>query len=147
MSLGSINFKGSKILSPRVGLCSNGISIERSQIDTTARGCKAEKGLGAGTRKNGCAGSGAAHGGIGGHGGSESDDRNKMNECQANYPSPYYFGDEARYEGSGGGSGDRDRLTGGSGGGIIWLTTPGRTNLEKTKLEADGGFGTIDNHN
>jgi len=70
-----------------------------------------------------------------------------MNQCEANSPNPYYFGDEARYEGSGGGSGDRDGLTGGAGGGIIWLTTPGRTNLEKSKLEADGGFGTIDNHN
>jgi len=38
-------------------------------------------------------------------------------------PQPYYFGQEARYEGSGGAAGDKDGETGGFGGGIVWITS------------------------
>jgi hypothetical protein len=52
------------------------------------------------------------------------------------YPKSYYFGKEARYEGSGGASGDKDKATGGSGGGIIWLTTPNTTQIVNTTVSA-----------
>jgi len=51
------------------------------------------------------------------------------------FPPPYYYGKEARFEGSGGTSGETEHVNrsgsgmepgkhGGSGGGIIWMTTP-----------------------
>ena len=52
-------------------MCSNEISLVFSQVDTTAKGCTAGKGLGKGSRITGCAASGASHGGEGGHGGAE----------------------------------------------------------------------------
>lgn len=93
-------------------------------------GCTAEEGLGGGFQKGFCGASGGSHGGRGGYGGAESNDKEQMAKCTQNYPKPYYFGQEARYEGSGGGNGENRsgiRDTGGNGGGIVWLTTPNTT--------------------
>jgi len=147
MALGKLEVQDTRINGPRVGMCSNEIYLVKSQIDATAKGCRAGQGLGAGSRTSGCAASGASHGGVGGHGGAEADSKNKNPvHCEANYPSPYYFGDEARYEGSGGGSGDKDGLTGGAGGGIVWLTTPGKITLKQSQIHADGSFGKVETH-
>lgn len=44
--------------------------------------------------------------------------------CEAEAPKGYYYKREARYEGSGGGSGIHNGGYGGAGGGIIWFSTP-----------------------
>lgn len=65
------------------------------------------------------------------------------------FPKPYYFGQEARYEGSGGANGEirEARDTGGSGGGIIWLTSPGTIVMDKgTSVESNGRWGVLDNY-
>lgn len=146
MALGKLDVKDTLVTGPRIGICSNDINFEGSRIDASAKGCRAGQGLGAGKKISGCAGSGASHGGDGGHGGADANKKGKPAHCEANFPSPYYFGDEARYEGSGGASGDKDGLTGGAGGGIVWMTTPGKTHLEKTTIEADGSFGKVEDH-
>lgn len=72
-----------------------------------------------------------------------------MAQCKLNFPKPYYFGQEARYEGSGGGNGENRsglRDTGGSGGGIVWLTTPNTTHMYNSSIEADGRAGTVSNY-
>jgi hypothetical protein len=66
--------------------------------------------------------------------------------CVTKYPLPYYFGQEARYEGSGGASGDIQKTTGGSGGGVIWMTTPGTTKMFNSTIAADGHWGRIDDY-
>lgn len=55
-----------------------------------------------------CSASGGAHGGTGGFGGAETRDPLKMAQCLRSFPEPYYFGAEARYEGSGGGNGNKN---------------------------------------
>ena len=50
--------------------------------------------------------------------------------CKESYPKAYWYGEEARYEGSGGGNGNKNYVsddTGGSGGGIIWISSPNTT--------------------
>ena len=72
-----------------------------------------------------------------------------MAQCKQNYPKPYYFGQEARYEGSGGGNGESRsgiRDTGGDGGGIVWLTTPNTTHMYNSSVEANGLWGTVSNY-
>ena len=64
--------------------------------------------------------------------------------CASKVPNPYYFLKEARYEGSGGASGVKNKNAGGAGGGIIWLSTTGTINLEKSTLSANGFNGTTD---
>jgi hypothetical protein len=95
-------------MGPRIGVCSNDIVINNSKLDASWRGCLNDQGLGSGIKKEGCAGSGGSHGGDGGYGGSESPDEDIKESCKAesSYPAPYYFGQEAKYEGSGGASGD-----------------------------------------
>lgn len=56
------------IKSPRIGLCSTNLLSIGSEINSSARGCQSDKGLGAGVKFEGCAGSGASHGGNGGPG-------------------------------------------------------------------------------
>jgi hypothetical protein len=49
------------------------------------------------------------------------------------------------FEGSGGASGDTKKTTGGSGGGMVWLATPGTLLLRNsTKVIADGSSGRVD---
>jgi hypothetical protein len=55
--------------------------------------------------------------------------------------SPYYYKEEARYEGSGGGSGISGAGLGGSGGGIIWISAIGTVALYDSSLLAGGGDG------
>jgi hypothetical protein len=119
------------IKGPRVGLCSNFINLVDTKVSANGRGCTAGKGLGAGIQDGYCAGSGASHGGRGGYGASESNEPGEKERCQNTYPKPYYFGQEARYEGSGGANGEvrQPTDTGGAGGGVIWLTSPGTTVL------------------
>ena len=114
------------IRAPRIGLCSNSINLTDTQVSANGRGCPAGQGLGAGIQDGYCAGSGASHGGRGGYGASESDEPGEKERCQASYPKPYYFGQEARYEGSGEANGElrQSADTGGKGGGIVWLTSP-----------------------
>ena len=87
-----------------------------------------------------CAGAGGAHAGYGGSGGSESG----KSQCSQLYPTPFYKGVEAKSEGSGGTSGDPDKLNGGSGGGIAWLSTPKTIIIDDdSSVEADGKWGLI----
>ena len=106
-SLGSINMDGAEVKGPRIGVCSNEVHLESSILNSDGRGCERDQGLGAGIRTPGCSGSGGAHGGDGGYGGVQSGNSNQIAECKSNtsYPSSYYFGKEAKYEGSGGASG------------------------------------------
>jgi hypothetical protein len=126
LALGELEIKDSKIDGPRIGLCSTQIDIIKTNIDASHKGCQHDSGLGRGSKKDYCAASGGSHGGKGGFGASETLREKELDEaqCQENWPRPYYFGHEARYEGSGGGSGDQKKTSGGSGGGVIWLTTP-----------------------
>ena len=64
--------------------------------------------------------------------------------CLKSYPKPYYFGEEARYEGSGGGNGNKHYNTddtGGSGGGIIWMSSPNTTFISNSTISSNGQWG------
>ncbi len=87
-----------------------------------------------------CAGSGASHGGKGGAGVAYSSVNS--NSCQKNTPLPYYSESGfAKYEGSGGASGLLNKNLGGSGGGIIWISTTNSLILNDTKILAKGANG------
>jgi len=144
MSLGSIDLEGSRINGPRIGLCSNELYIEDSRVDSSARGCPADKGLGVSAIASECGGAGGSHGGPGGHGGSESGNEDSIEKCRTTFPQPYYFGKEAALEGSGGTSGDFQKSTGGAGGGVVWLTTPQTTTIKNSTVRADGNWGRQD---
>ena len=134
MALGKIKIQGGKIKAPRIGLCSNDIKIEKkSRISANFRGCAADYGKGNVQRKTSCSGAGGAHGGTGGNGSSQVTSQFYQDKCKTIHPLPYYKGKEARFEGSGGTSGDSKSTSGsgmapgkhgGSGGGIVWITTP-----------------------
>ena len=53
-----------------------------------------------------CSGSGGAHGGHGGAGGTLSREKSEIAICNMTYPLKYFWGREARLEGSGGGNGE-----------------------------------------
>lgn len=106
---------------PRVGICANNINLTETNIDTSGLGCKSDEGLGKGQGKATCAGSGGGHGGSGGAG--TAYNSTDEVDCLSRAPKPYFYKAEARYEGSGGGSGVRKMGYGGSGGGMIWLST------------------------
>jgi len=70
---------------------------------------------------------------------------------------PYWEGREARYDGSGGTSGDTEvskgstknrtgGSNGGSGGGVIWLTATSTTEIKNSTIAADGHWGNLDNY-
>ena len=148
MSPGTIKMKDSKVTAPRIGLCGTHIDLHQSSIDTSWKGCSRDNGLGyAGEKRVGslrCAGAGASHGGAGGSGGITSVNDNDKNECKAYFKAPYYFGKEALYEGSGGVSGDQDKRTGGAGGGIVWVLTPGNLTLSGgSEIRAAGQAGQL----
>jgi len=46
VSFDEINFAGTNITASRVGLCAPDITLNESNIDVSARGCKSMKGLG-----------------------------------------------------------------------------------------------------
>mmetsp|Transcript_8081 Transcript_8081/g.12440 ORF Transcript_8081/g.12440 Transcript_8081/m.12440 type:complete len:120 (+) Transcript_8081:1892-2251(+) len=105
LALNSLFMNNASITGPRIGTCSSYYSVLNSVVDASAKGCLSNQGLGAGRIIDDCAGSGGAHGGDGGVG--DPENRKISNErCLSEFPSPYYFGDEARYEGSGGAGGD-----------------------------------------
>lgn len=69
--------------------------------------------------------------------------------CKTNYPRSYHYGKDARFEGSGGGNGEKrygQKDTGGSGGGIIWLTTPQTIKMTNATISAEGLWGTTENY-
>ena len=74
LSLGDIVIEGSKIIAPRIGMCSNNITIAynyyNSSIDANFQGCPSDQGFGNLPRKSSCSGAGGAHGGYGGSGAS-----------------------------------------------------------------------------
>ena len=129
VAFGMADLSGVTIEAPRIGICAHDISLEGSKLDATGRGCVSDEGIGAGAGRATCSGSGGAHGGQGGFG--SAYEQENADDCAARATEPYYFGREARYEGSGGGSGVRKGHLGGSGGGIIWLTTPNTIKLSK----------------
>ena len=145
LSLGELAMTKAKVEGPRIGLCANAIEIQDSDIEASGHGCQHDGGLGKGLKSGDCAASGAAHGGRGGYGATETLRENEIYAagCEGHRPEPYYFGHEARYEGSGGGSGDPEEGTGGSGGGVVWLTTPGTLHLEGTSVAANGKEGEV----
>jgi hypothetical protein len=63
--------------------------------------------------------------------------------CTKHWPKPYFYGKEARYEGSGGasGSGKHEYAMGGAGGGIIWLSTTGTLTINRSTIYAKGMDG------
>jgi len=140
----SIFSEASTITGPRVGTCSKYIFSFNMIIDSSKKGCKSNQGLGKGIHKEGCSGSGGAHGGFGGIGSPERG--GSIDGCTDTVSEPYYFGEEARYEGSGGAAGDKDRETGGSGGGIIWITAPEFMYPRGMQVYAEGGPGREKNY-
>jgi len=142
LSFNHINMNNAKIEAPRVGICSNALHMKRSHITTTGKGCESDDGFGKGKRLDGCAGTGASHGGAGGYGGIEDDSDDEQKKCKNNKPAAYYSGKSIKYEGSGGASGTDDARLGGSGGGIIMINTHGTTNIEQSHIEANGGDAT-----
>jgi hypothetical protein len=144
VSFEGVMLRGVNITAPRVGICAPNITLFGSQIETSGRGCPSNRGVGAGVIGGYCSGTGGAHGGEGGHGGLLTKSERTRDICAKNIPKPYYYLEEARYEGSGGASGIRKKRAGGAGGGIIWLSTTGTINLEKSTLSANGKNGTTD---
>lgn len=106
IAMGNITMSGADVLGPRIGICSNQITVNQTKISASGRGCGAGKGLGAGKQQDFCAGSGGAHGGVGGYGGSESSSLEEKAKCKGQFPKPYHWGFDARLEGSGGGNGE-----------------------------------------
>mmetsp|Transcript_4035 Transcript_4035/g.6817 ORF Transcript_4035/g.6817 Transcript_4035/m.6817 type:complete len:199 (+) Transcript_4035:2086-2682(+) len=133
---------GADLRAPRIGMCSNELEANKTDINANYRGCTADKGLGKGLLNHVCSGSGASHGGRGGHGGSVANDHS----CFTVFPEPYYFGREARYEGSGGASGDRQKTSGGPGGGIVHIASVSKVSLKDSRVLADGSKGRVINY-
>eukprot|EP00347_Sterkiella_histriomuscorum_P018113 403346737 len=134
----------SSILSPRIGLCSTQVKLIDSQVDTSTRGCLSDQGLGSGVKFDGCAATGASFGGDGGPG-ARLLDSNMQIKCYKLHPVSYGLSTEdMRFEGSGGGSSLQSTQTGGSGGGIVWISAADRLVVQDSKILAEGGNG-IDN--
>ncbi len=131
--------KSSLVTAPRVGLCSLDVSLLSTTIDTSGLGCSSNEGLGKGNLTAGCSGSGASFTGKGGYGAPISDNYTVI--CQSAVPKTYYDSNEARYEGSGGASGNSSLRLGGSGGGIIWISANSSLNLTQSHLNANGSNG------
>jgi hypothetical protein len=137
LSAGDLEVGSNSLISaPRIGICASNIYMKNARVDSSWKGCPRDRGLGstpvAEFNSIYCAGAGAAHGGPGGAGGVFTQDKNVQANCAKYFHEPYYYGKEAFYEGSGGTSGDNEKKTGGNGGGIVWMTTPGKTTLDDT---------------
>jgi hypothetical protein len=126
VSFKEVTLTGSNIIAPRIGICAPDINVMTgTTLDTEGRGCHDNKGLGGGIRGAFCGGTGGSHGGAGGYGMENTLNKNHQGNCTTHYPKPYYFGKEARYEGSAGATGVLGHQAGGNGGGIIWLSSTG----------------------
>lgn len=155
VSFKDLRLIGANITAPRIGICSPHITLANSNLDVSERGCPSHTGRGFGYLKGACSGAGGAHGGFGGHGGMKSTDTSTHKVCKTHYAQPYYYGTEARYEGSGGAAGYRSnprgtkdrKVRGGDGGGIMWLSSTGTIELNSTRLSADGGNGVTSHAN
>lgn len=139
LSFNDIKMDGAKIEAPRIGICSNTLTMDRAQITASEHGCESDDGFGKGKKFEECGASGASHGGNGGHGGLESLDRSKHEQCKHNVPGSYYSGDTVKYEGSGGASGEQGGKLGGNGGGIVMINTLVTTELNESRIDANGG--------
>jgi len=155
LSLKSINMNKAKISAPRVGLCSNRIVADLSDIDSNFKGCEADNGPGNVERRSAhCAGAGASHSGFGGHGASDTSDADEVSACKKTVASLVDMGKEARIEGSGGTSGDSpivkgkstEGRNGGSGGGVVWLAATDTIALERSTVAAEGHWARLDTY-
>eukprot|EP00347_Sterkiella_histriomuscorum_P024011 403332615 len=100
--------------------------------------------IGSGVKFDGCAATGASFGGDGGPG-ARLLDSNMQIKCYKLHPVSYGLSTEdMRFEGSGGGSSLQSTQTGGSGGGIVWISAADRLVVQDSKILAEGGNG-IDN--
>ena len=127
---------GFDVAGPRIGMCAPDIELVDSKVDACGRGCPANNGLGIIDAPGICAGAGGSHGGLGGYGGTHSLDNSVQETCKNIRPTPYFFEDQGRYEGSGGMHGNT--YDAGAGGGIIWLSATGNTELYDTILSVNG---------
>ncbi len=99
----------------------------------TGRGCKSDEGLGKGASSPNCSGTGAGHAGRGG----------VSKECPSDLQAGTSYDTrptDTMYEGSGGGS-FNNTSTGGSGGGILWLSLLNQLRINNTLINADGENG------
>lgn len=141
ISFSEIRAEGAEIQGPKIGFCAPNVTLSRTTVDAIGRGCPSDSGLGAGDHYIGCSSGGASHGGVGGYGGLPIGSTAIITTCTQNTVKPYYFGEEARYEGSGGASGLKDGKLGGAGGGIIWFSTTNTISLDSSLVLAEGGHG------
>mmetsp|Transcript_32293 Transcript_32293/g.23848 ORF Transcript_32293/g.23848 Transcript_32293/m.23848 type:complete len:131 (+) Transcript_32293:914-1306(+) len=122
LTFGNLTASFSEFIAPKQSFCASNVSLSQSYVNSTGRGCISNMGLGAGVLKENCAGSGASHGGMGGHGSAYSNDAESILGCRTGIAGPYSSqGDEVKYEGSGGASGVNGSTYGGNGGGVIWI--------------------------
>ena len=142
VSFKEINLIGSDITAPRIGMCAPDININsNTKLETSGHGCPSAHGLGGGIRGAFCGGTGGSHGGAGGYGMVNSGAKHHQATCTKHWPKPYFYGKEARYEGSGGASGTHLQPWGGAGGGIIWLSTSGTLTINRSTIYARGMDG------
>jgi hypothetical protein len=141
LSFNDIKLSSGRIEAPRIGICSNTLTMEKSLVTTSEHGCESDDGFGKGKKSFDCAASGASHGGNGGHGGVESTDKEKQSNCYGSVPGAYFSGDTVKYEGSGGASGLPGERLGGDGGGIVMINTLLTTELVDSKVESNGAKG------
>lgn len=82
----TIKMNGVSLNGPRIGICSPIVWMNNSIVNAAEKGCAVNYGIGRGQSSKGCAGSGGAHGGIGGYGLAV----NGSNELCSNFaPKPY----------------------------------------------------------
>ena len=60
--------RDSVVSAPRIGFCSQNITLVNTSIDTSGFGCSSDQGLGKGNLTAGCSASGASYAGLGGNG-------------------------------------------------------------------------------
>jgi hypothetical protein len=133
VSFGEISLVDFNLTGPKVGMCAPIISIVQSTINTSGKGCNNGTGLGKGVMSTGCYGSGASYGGNGGHPASIG------NNTTCAFPLSTFSESSAYYEGSSGAS--TDKLKGGMGGGVIWLSITDTLDLSSSYLLANGSNG------
>ena len=142
ISLRDVNFEGSHIEGPRLGICAANANIRDTKIDTSGHGCPSDWGFGRGLKYATCAGSGGANGGRGGYGGIEDPNSGHYENCKEHKPHPYTYGLAPNFEGSGGASGSPGTWLGGAGGGIVRLLVLNELSLSNSDILANGLPGT-----
>lgn len=84
---------------------------------------------------DGCAATGASFGGDGGPGAKLLDSNMPGVKCYKLHPVSYGMSTEdMRYEGSGGGSSVRSAMSGGNGGGIVWMSAADKMTIKDSKI-------------